>query len=229
MEQEDTPELSFNEAFDAIGNRLAGLTASVDGFAARQQELLARDYAEEFAGLEKRWQSVEKVFSTLKERPGVKLTPELVAVELERGAKLVRKADHEAMAKAEDRMMHAVKAIDDALLSARTAMDQKRALQIVAGVAAMLAFVAGCTVPAGISRMAPERWLWPEKRAAAILEKNTWDAGMRLMQVAQPEQWDNIVEAMRIYEANGAALEQCAKDAQRRKESVTCRVRIAPQ
>ena len=99
MEQEDTPELSFNEAFDAIGNRLAGLTASVDGFAARQQELLARDYAEEFARLEKRWQSVEKVFSTLKERPGVKLTPELVAVELERGAKLVRKADHEAMAR----------------------------------------------------------------------------------------------------------------------------------
>jgi hypothetical protein len=38
-------------AFEAMSRKLAGLAAAVDGFAARQQELHARDYGPDFAGI----------------------------------------------------------------------------------------------------------------------------------------------------------------------------------
>lgn len=42
-------EIPLEQALDALARRLAGVTAAVDGFAGRQQDLLGRDYSEDLA------------------------------------------------------------------------------------------------------------------------------------------------------------------------------------
>jgi|JI8StandDraft_2_1071088.scaffolds.fasta_scaffold01545_3 hypothetical protein len=44
-----TDEILLEQALDAVARRLAGVTAAVDGFAERLQELLSRDYSEDVA------------------------------------------------------------------------------------------------------------------------------------------------------------------------------------
>src|SRR3546814_8131075 len=52
--------------------------------------------------------------------------------------------------------------------------------------------MAGCTVPPAIDRAVPEHWHWPEERAAAQMQRGMWDAGVRLIQVADPARWDSL-------------------------------------
>lgn len=51
-----------------MGLRLAGLTASVDGFAVRQQELHARDYSPELGLIHSRCDEIGMEIAAMKER-----------------------------------------------------------------------------------------------------------------------------------------------------------------
>jgi len=42
-------EIPLEQALEAVARRLAGVTAAVDGFAERQQDLLGRDYSDDLA------------------------------------------------------------------------------------------------------------------------------------------------------------------------------------
>ena len=97
---------------------------------------------------------------------------------------------------------------------------------IGAGIAAILAFFAGCTVPSAINRAVPESWHWPEQRAANLLSRDMWSAGAHLMQVADPESWRALSRLSDLYRENEKAIDACYEKAQRRKNTVPCSIEI---
>jgi hypothetical protein len=54
----------------------------------------------------------------------------------------------------------------------------------------------------------PESWLWPEQRAAHAMHRNQWDAGNRLLQVSNPDQWVVQRQAIALMKANEAAIKE---------------------
>ncbi len=117
----DDPEV----AFEAMSRKLAGLTAAVEGFAARQQELHARDYGPDLAKIHERWGKVVDAFQFLTAKPGVALTPETIAPQIVEAGARVRAADHQAWSNASRELGTAIESLNGLVASARTAETQK--------------------------------------------------------------------------------------------------------
>lgn len=213
-------------AFERMSHRIAGLTTAVEGFAARQQELHARDYGPDLAKIHKRQDDAREAILTLAERPGVKLTPRGIAEQIEAAGAQVRERDHRAWAEAHRAQLHATKALDAVVASALTARVQWRWIWGAAAGAFLLGIVLGAIIPGVVDRSVPVSWLWPEQRAARILRMDGWSAGIRLMQASDPRQWRALREAALLTSANVHALRTCRDQAARTKKATVCVLRV---
>ena len=83
-------------AFEQMSRRLAGLTAAVEGFAARQQELHARDYGPDLAGIRDWQEEAMNAIDDLGKRPAMALTPEMIDSQIKTAGEVVRADDHKA-------------------------------------------------------------------------------------------------------------------------------------
>lgn len=220
----DDPEV----AFEAMSRKLAGLTAAVEGFAARQQELHARDYGPDLAKIHERWGKVVDAFKFLAEKPGVALTPETIAPQIVEAGARVRAADHQAWSSANRELGTAIESLNGLLASARTAEAQKLWVIGIATAALIVGFAFGTVIPTRIARSVPENWHWPEQKAARMLQRNEWDAGMRLLEVADPHRLRALNGAARIAENNAKVLENCRTRAAQSENAVKCRIEVAP-
>lgn len=218
---------SVEDAVEALIRGLAGLRSSVDGFAKLQQEIHGRDYSSELGLIAERWEKAREAFNALKERPALELTPDKIGHQIEIAGRDGRAADHEAWRSAQQRLDDAALSIRTVVISARTAQQQNRWLAIGVSTALVIASIGGCTLPPLVDRAAPVEWRWPEKRAAALLERDAWSAGQHLMQTSEPDQWRRLMSAARFYKENEAEIAACARRA--RKKTVRCEVNVAPQ
>lgn len=213
-------------AFEAMSRRLAGLTAAVEGFAARQQELHARDYGPDLVKIQEQWAEIVRTFKTLREKPGIALTPETLASQIVEAGARVRAADHQAWGNASRELGAAIQSLKGVVASAMKAETQKHWIIGAAIAAFVVGFAFGTVVPTRIAQSVPESWHWPEQRAADVLLRSEWDAGMRLLQVADPARLRAFEEAARLAKNNAEVLEDCRERAPKSKESVKCRIEV---
>ncbi|EIZ77119.1 hypothetical protein WSK_4325 [Novosphingobium sp. Rr 2-17] len=215
-------------AFEAMTTKLAGLTAAIDGFAARQQELHARDYTVDLAKVQEACAKTHEAIRVLVQRPAMALTPQVMAKELQTAAASVREADHRALAGAESDLRSAIGTITSVVASALTARQQKQWAAGIAAGALALGFVLGAVIPNAIDHAVPESWHWPEQTAASFLERDMWSAGARLMQVGDPEGWRALTEAAGLSRDNAKALDDCRKRATKARKARPCSVLVGP-
>ena len=222
----DNPEV----AFDAMTRKLAGLTATVDGFAARQQELHGRDYGPDFAGihgrLDKANVAVRTAVRTLSERPAMQLTPAMIASQIRAAGEQGRAADHQAWSIANQQLGNAIQSINSVVASERTAETQRLWIEGAAAAALVFGFAFGTVLPTRIAQAVPENWHWPEANAARILQRDGWSAGERLLQVSNPARWRYLTESAQIAEQNAEALASCAERAARRGRPLDCVIKV---
>jgi hypothetical protein len=219
-ESSDTDSLDRPEmAFEAMSAKLAGLTAAIDGFAARQQELHARDYGPDLAKIHERQSAFRTAILTLNERPAMALTPEQVAEQIVVAGNAGRSADHHAWANAQRELGQSIQSITAVVASAKTAQKQKQWLAGGAAAAMVVGFVLGATLPDKIDHAVPESWYWPEERAATVLQRNGWDAGIRLLQVSDPKRLQAVTAAIRLASDNAAVLAECEAHRAKAKHS----------
>jgi hypothetical protein len=205
MTQNQTPEeLDPAAAFDAMGQRLAGLTAAVDGLAVTFQEVHARDYSPELAKIDARFEAVRDFVDKLKEKPAMALTPERIAAEIEAAGRNGRQADHTAWRQAQHELHVAAHSIGQVVGSAMEEQRQLKWLLIGVSIALFWGVILGRVVPPFIDRRMPESWHWPEQRAADVLQRDGWSAGERLLEVYDPERWAKVKAAMRSLEGKRA-------------------------
>ena len=217
---------SVEDAVEALIRGLAGVRSSVDGFAKLQQEIHGRDYSSELGLIAERWEKAREAFSALKERPVLELTPDKIGHQIEIAARDGRAADHEALRLTQQRLVEVARSIGTVVASARSAKQQNRWLAVGIASAVVIASIVGCSLPPLVDRAAPVEWRWPEKRAAALLERDAWSAGQHLMQTSQPDQWRRLMPAARFYKENEAEIAACARRA--KKKTVRCEVNVPP-
>jgi hypothetical protein len=223
-----TPNATAVDALIAMDRRIAGLTAAIEGFAARQQELHARDYSPELANLQELSGKVREALIELSKRPIMALTPASIGSEIERATSAVRKADREALGLATRDLRQVAETINGVVASARAAHVQNTWLAAGAAVAVVIGIVLGTVIPPSLDQAVPESWHWPEERAAGVLERDGWSAGERLMEVANPRQWQNIAAAVRLSSINAGQLQACAERADKAGSTVTCSIKVVP-
>ena len=234
-ETEETPgdplaadEVVLDQAFARLSGRISTLSRAVDRFADRQDELVGRDYSDDLAKIEKSFEETTEALDNLAAQPVLQLTPDRLAEQLRIAGGRVRSDDHEKWQSAQNQLGEITRSLEKRLGAARLHDEQNRWVAIGAGIAGVLAFVAGCTMPPVIDRTVPASWQWPERRAANLLSRDMWGAGVRLMQTGDPERWNALAQSSRIYGLNEEAIEACRKQADRRKRSVGCSIRIEP-
>jgi hypothetical protein len=220
-------EIPIEQALEAVARRLAGVTAAVDGFAERQQDLLGRDYSEDLALIHQSCEDLRETIDALAQKPALVLTPELIGRQIEAASRQVRKDADAAMAAAQNNLQNAISALAKITGSVRTVRRQNQWLAGAAGLALVLGTMGGATILPAIDWVAPEGWLWPEKRAMAALRRGGWEAGERLLLVADPERWKAVQASTRLSEENSGDIERCARRAADRKlRSVGCTVEV---
>ena len=220
-------EIPIEQALHAVARRLAGVTAAVDGFAERQQDLFGRDYSEDLALIHQSCEDLREAMNTLAQKPALVLTPETIGRQIEAAGRQVRKDADLALAAAHNNFQDAVSALAKMTASVRTVRQQNQWLAGAAGFALVLGTMGGAIIFPAIDWVVPEGWLWPEKRAMSALRRSGREAGERLLLVADPERWNAIQAATRLSKANSGAIARCARRAADRKlRSVGCTVEV---
>jgi Family of unknown function (DUF6118) len=214
------------QAFNDMSRKLAGLTAAVDGFAARQQELHARDYGPDLEKIRDGYEKVCGAINILAKRPAMALTPQDVAKQIEAAGTQGRADDHRAWTGASHALAGTVQELKVMVASAHSAETQQLWIAGAAALALLVGFAFGTVAPTLVAQFVPESWHWPEEQAAAILERTPWDAGVRLMQVADPQQARALADAARLAKDNADVLTGCRKRAEQLSEPVKCSIEI---
>ena len=73
--------------------------------------------------------------------------------------------------------------------------------------------------------------LWPgtaEDRAAAILDKSRWEAGIELMASGDPARWRQLVDADSFQHDTAPTVAACRSRADLAARPVNCSIKIAP-
>ena len=214
------------QAFNDMSRKLAGLTAAVDGFAALQQELHARDYGPDLEKIRDGYDKVCGAINTLAKRPAMTLTPQDVAKQIEAAGTQGRAEDHRAWTDASRALAGTVQELKGMVVSAHSAETQQLWIARAAAVALVVGFAFGTIVPRVIAQLAPESWHWPEEQAAGMLKRTPWNAGVRLLQVANPPQSQALAEAARLAKENAEVLAECQKRAGQIRKAVKCSIEI---
>jgi len=215
------------QAFNDMSRKLAGLTAAVDGFAARQQELHARDYGPDLEKIRDGYDKVCGAINVLAKRPAMTLRPQDIASQIEAAGTQGRADDHRAWTGASHALASTVQELKGMVASAHSAETQRLWIAGATALALVVGFAFGTVIPTRIAQAVPESWHWPEDQAAEILGRTRWDAGVRLMQVANPQQARALAEAARISKDKADVLEGCRKHAEQLSGTVKCSIEIS--
>ena len=212
-------------AFERMGGQLATLAAAVEGFAARQARIEQRDYSQDLAQLAERQDKVETAIHTLASRPGVQLTPDGFAEGVGKAAAKLRAPDQAALASVQAAMGDARTAMAGVVVAARTTRAQRDAL--------IWAAILGMGATALLLALAPLLFnaLWPaaaEERAASILHKSRWEAGMELMANGDPARWRQLVDADAFQHETVQTVSVCRDRADSAARPVRCSIKVAP-
>ncbi len=221
-------DIALDQAFDRMSGNMSTLAAAIDQFGLRLNDVVGRDYTDDLAKIDQNWEKAREAFKRLAERPALALTPEVMGEQMRLSGARARETEQQALRDARSRLDEAVKSISLVVASARTQEQQNFWVAVAAGVATILAFMAGCTVPSAVDRAVPEDWHWPEKRAATRLESDMWGAGVRLMRVSDPRRWNAVSRASRLYLGNERKFADCETRAEHTKKTVYCTVKISP-
>jgi hypothetical protein len=221
-------DIALDQAFDRMSGNMSTLAAAINQFGLRLNDVVGRDYSDDLAKIDQNCEKAREAFKRLAERPSLALTPEVMGEQMRLAGARARETEQQALRDARARLEEAVKSIRLVVASARTQEQQNFWVAVSAGVAAVLAFVAGCTVPSAVDRAVPDHWHWPEKRAATRLERDMWGAGVRLMQIGDRRRWDAVARASRLYEGNEKKVADCEKQAERKKKTVACTIKVQP-
>lgn len=155
----------------------------------------------------------------------MKFTPDGFAEGVGRAAAKLRAPDQAALASAQAAMGDARAAMAAVVVAARTRRAQRDAVIWAAIIAMAVTALLLALTPLLINA------LWPaaaEDRAAAILHKSRWEAGMELMAMGDPTRWRQLADADSFQHETAQAVAACRSRADLAARPVRCTIEIAP-
>ena len=157
--------------------------------------------------------------------PGIQLTPGSLAEGISRAAAKLRAPDQAALASAQNGMSDAPNAMTAVVVGGRTTHEQRDALiwavVLAMGLTTLLLALGPMLIGA----------LWPaaaEDRAAAVLRKKPWEAGIELMASGDPVRWQQLVAADGFQHETAQEVAICWSRADSAGKPIHCSIEIAP-
>jgi hypothetical protein len=217
-------------AFRTLNLRIAGQTAAIEGFAARQQEIFGRDYRDDLAKIQAEQVKAWEAILTLNARPAMALTPKDITAQLAEGGRSVRASDHDALTIAYRRFDAATADLNALVSSAKTAEAQRTArwdavcLSGTIGMAIGAALLAFLSTP--LANALPADWRRPEAIAAQIMRTDEWDAGWRLLEAGNQRGANLVADSFRIMKDNIPAIDACRMAAAPDQQVTSCTIQL---
>ena len=107
--------------------------------------------------------------------------------------------------------------------------EQKRQTWRFAGMGLAAGILLWSILPGTIARAMPESWHWPERLARrAVGEPTIVEAGIRLIRSQNPEAWEELAEAQRIFSENRETMKRCVERARKAARSTNCSIDVMP-
>jgi Family of unknown function (DUF6118) len=178
------------KAFIEMRNAVAGMTMAVNKMAGEWNALEILDYTETLGKMATNFEAVTEELEELSSKPALELTPEALAKQIAAAGAVARKAEQESLASATATFVKLASEMTGFLASARTENEQNKWVLGFGGLCLAFGLVAATVLPGPIYRAMPESWHWPEKRAANVLDRDMWEAGERLQEVADSKRWE---------------------------------------
>jgi Family of unknown function (DUF6118) len=213
-------------AFEALRREVALLHAAVAGLAAERAAV--PDYSETLGEIANELAITARSMGDLASSPALRLTPADVARQITAAAADARRQDREALQRAQTGLERTAGDLRGWIETARLGRVQNwRLLQM--GLVGLIGGAAlGASLPGAVVNSVPERWAWPEKRAAGLLDRDMWSAGERMLSVADPQRWREIQTAQQIVGQNREALAACARAADKARVATHCLITLNP-
>jgi hypothetical protein len=202
-------------AFDALRAEVAALRASLGDGDGRA----APDYAPTLG-------KMAATLAKIEAHPALQLTPEAFGYQVRQARDAAQQQGSRDLANAVQRVDAAGADLERLAERQRTGLEQVRQVAIMTAVGAVAGVIVWVGFSGPIARALPASWSVPERMAAATLHMNLWEAGDRLMRVADPSRWDALVVADRLQRDNTEVLAGCIKAASREGKVHSCRVAV---
>ncbi|MBB6229298.1 hypothetical protein FHS79_003499 [Polymorphobacter multimanifer] len=226
MSEEQPQDGDAAEAFERLRGEVALMRRAVEGMATERATIDAPDYSETLGRMANNITAIAQRVDILAKSPALGMTPEQMTARITAAGSDARRSDQQIIAEASSGLDQATRQLAGVVASARCGDEQNRWLA-GAGIGGAIVGMALWVAFAGpIARAVPESWLWPERIAARAVDRPMWDAGQRLMTVANPEAWRGIVAGDQIVRANQDTIERCRKAATKAKKSTRCTIRV---
>ena len=213
-------------AFEALREEVALVRRAVAGLAAERAANASPDYTETLAKIMNSCATIAANLKTLAAAPALQRTAHSLAQDIAAAGEEARRSDHQTLTQARDAFQQAAYDLSAKLTSAKAAEKQRQWL-LWTGIVAFFAGVLLLALIIGpVVRAMPESWHWPERIAAGIVGIDQADAGGRLIEIAAPDRWRDIVFGSRVVSDNRDAIAQCKKGSTPKRESVRCTIEI---
>jgi hypothetical protein len=201
------------------------LRRAIEGLASQQPDA-APDYSPTLARLLKLSGEGAERIDALANAPALKLTPDEIAGQILRQGAAAGAAAQMELAQAIQALGHTTSVLAKSAQLIRAAQTQRRWIVGAALCGAIAGLLLWSALFGPLLRLMPADWQGPERMAAAIMGRDRWSAGARLMALADTQAWATRQEALRLATENPRALQACRERAVRLKRAVNCHLRI---
>lgn len=185
------------------------------------------DYSPTLADITTLQKAIVAAIQKIEKHPAIQVGPEAYAA---RAAQAIEQSVRGTLRDAEG-TAHAIRGsardVEVVLKSARAREAQNKRLAQAGAIGVVLGLFLFPLVGLPLARALPFGSL-PDSLAASALGDDRWNAGMGLMQRANPQQWNGLVEGYNIARAGGDGLKGCYETASKAGKEQRCTIAVTP-
>ena len=214
------------QAFAQLRGEVALLRRAVEQLATERADIVLPDYSATLGKIALTLGEIGGDIHQMAASPALEVTPESLAQRIDAAAQSARRTDQAAQIEARDRLDKATADMRQIVKTARTADEQRHRLAWVGGGALLAGMMLCSFLPGMFARSVPASWQWPERMAARTIGLSIGEAGARMMEGANPDQWRDIIAAYRLWQDNEKVIAKCRQRAGKKEGAVSCAIRI---
>ena len=209
------------QAFEDLRAEVSDMRRAVEAFPhtlAANQPPAPHDYRSDIGKVAQGLGAVVGRLNEIEKHPALRLTPEVYG-------QRIAAAGTSVMSEAGKDLATAIQAHDRATNALEgmigTLQGKRNQLFWLISIPVLVFFVTLFSSPILLQKIP---FGWNTRAAATVMNNDRWDAGMALMQIANPAGWQNVVDAWNLVRANQAALAACQEVAAKAGKDQRCTV-----
>ncbi len=215
-----------SKEFVKLRREVAMMRLAMEKLADEPAKIEIPDYAETLDDMAAQIKETSDGLALLAKQPALAISPQNLAKSIAAAGVDARKAEQEVFDQTKTTFVTLGREMGTMVASARSAKKQMLWLRCgIAGGAAIGALVIAI-LPGPIARAMPESWLWPEQRAIQALGLDGWQAGQRLLQVSNPDQWRIWATTIEATSESRDELAECLETSNRSARPVRCTINV---